>query len=51
MTLGGWCVMILSIGSVLSMLGFCLYRILTLPAVEDVRLDKAGNPVDPSKNT
>ena len=31
MTAGGWIVMSLSIGSVISVLTFCLYRVLTLP--------------------
>ncbi|MFG0288961.1 MAG: hypothetical protein ACF8CQ_12340 [Rhodopirellula sp. JB044] len=35
MTFGGLCVMVLSIGSVLSMLAFCLYKVFTLPSVED----------------
>lgn len=34
MTTGGWIVMVLSIGSVLSTLAFCLYRVLTLPPVD-----------------
>lgn len=31
MTPAGWAVMIVSIGSVLSLVSFCLYRVLTLP--------------------
>ncbi len=31
MTPGGWIVMTLSIGSVLSALTFCLFRVFTLP--------------------
>ena len=34
MTLGGWAVMIVSVGSVLALAAFCLYRVLTLPPVE-----------------
>jgi len=34
MTLGGWAVMIVSVGSVLSLAAFCLYRVLTLPPVD-----------------
>jgi hypothetical protein len=32
MTNAGWAVMIVSIGSVLSLVSFCLLRVLTLPA-------------------
>ncbi|WP_261344958.1 hypothetical protein [Roseiconus nitratireducens] len=31
----GWIVMIASVGSVISLLSFCLYRVLTLPPVPD----------------
>ena len=34
MTAGGWIVMVLSVGSVLTLVSFCLYRVLTLPPVE-----------------
>ncbi len=34
MTAGGWMVMVLSVGSVLALVSFCLYRVLTLPPVE-----------------
>lgn len=34
MTSGGWIVMILSVGSVLTLVSYCLYRVLTLPPVE-----------------
>lgn len=34
MTTAGWIIMILSIGSVLSLASFCLYKVLTLPPVE-----------------
>jgi hypothetical protein len=30
----GWFVMLLSIGSVLALTAFCLYRVLTLPPIE-----------------
>jgi hypothetical protein len=30
----GWLVMIVSVGSVLTLTAFCLYRVLTLPPVE-----------------
>jgi hypothetical protein len=32
MTPAGWAIMFVSVGSVLSLVGFCLYRVLTLPA-------------------
>ncbi|MCI0491634.1 MAG: hypothetical protein L0Z07_01710 [Planctomycetes bacterium] len=31
MTLAGWAIMIVSVGSVLALVSFCLYRVLTLP--------------------
>ena len=31
MTPAGWAIMIVSVGSVLALTGFCLYRVLTLP--------------------
>ncbi len=34
MTPAGWTIMILSVGSVLAMTFFCLYRVLTLPPVD-----------------
>ena len=34
MTTPGWIVMLLSVGSVLSLVTFCVYRVLTLPPVE-----------------
>jgi hypothetical protein len=34
MTLGGWTVMIVSVGSVLTLVSYCLYRVLTLPPVD-----------------
>lgn len=38
MTAGGWIVMILSVGSVLTLVTFCMYRVLTLPPVEQEHL-------------
>ena len=40
MTPLGWAMMAISVGSVLSLVSFCLYRVLTLPAaeVEDVNV-------------
>jgi len=34
MTPVGWIIMSVSIGSVIGLTGFCLYRVLTLPPVE-----------------
>ena len=34
MTVGGLAVMVLSVGSVLALVSFCLYRVLSLPPVE-----------------
>lgn len=34
MTADAWIVMLLSVGSVLTLVSFCLYRVLTLPPVE-----------------
>lgn len=34
MTIGGWVVMILSISSVLVLVIFCLFKVLSLPPVE-----------------
>jgi len=34
----GWIVMCLSVGSVLSLVTFCMIRVLTLPPVEDEHL-------------
>jgi hypothetical protein len=34
----GWIVMLLSVGSVMALVGFCMYRVLTLPPVEEEHL-------------
>ncbi len=34
MNSAGWVVMIVSVGSVMCLVSYCLYRVLTLPAVE-----------------
>jgi hypothetical protein len=34
----GWLVMIVSIGAVLALTGFCVYRVLRLPPVEEETL-------------
>ena len=38
MTPFGWAIMILSVGGVLSLVSFCLYRVLTLPPLEEEHL-------------
>ncbi|MEX2175246.1 MAG: hypothetical protein WD872_12860 [Pirellulaceae bacterium] len=43
MTTLGWIVMILSVGSVLALNAFCLYRVLTLPPVE---VDNLTSPLE-----
>ena len=42
MTVAGWIIMILSVGSVLALTTFCFYRVLTLPAAE---LDELKAPL------
>ena len=34
MTPAGWTVMLISVGSVLTLVTFCLYRVLTLPPID-----------------
>ena len=34
LTAGGWVVMCLSVGSVLALVSFCLYRVLSLPPAD-----------------
>lgn len=34
----GWMTMLLSVGSVLCLISFCLFRVLTLPPVEEETL-------------
>jgi hypothetical protein len=36
MTMGGLIVMLASVGAVICLLTFCLYRVFTLPAEEDI---------------
>jgi len=43
MTTAGWIVMLLSVGSVLSLVTFCLYRVLTLP---DEEMDDLKGPLE-----
>jgi len=46
MTLLGWMMMILSVGSVLALTGFCLYRVLTLPPAEVEDMNVAPLEID-----
>ncbi|MBN1851745.1 MAG: hypothetical protein JW829_03445 [Pirellulales bacterium] len=34
----GWLVMLVSVGSVLALISYCLYRVLTLPPIEQEHL-------------
>lgn len=34
MTTGGWIVMLVSVGSVLTLVSYCLYRVLSLPPID-----------------
>lgn len=38
MTYAGWIVMIISVGFVLALVSFCLWRVLTLPPLEEQNL-------------
>jgi hypothetical protein len=42
----GWLMMLVSVGSVLALTGFCLYRVLTLPPAEIEDLDTAPLRID-----
>jgi hypothetical protein len=46
MNANGWFVMIVSVGSVLSLVTFCLVRVLTLPPVELEEHMKAPPDID-----
>lgn len=46
MTTAGWVVMILSVGSVLALVSYCLWRVLTLPPVEIEEHIKAPPDID-----
>jgi len=46
MNLLGWLVMSLSVGSVLCLTGWCLYRVLTLPPAEVEDLNVAPLEID-----
>ena len=39
----GWTVMLLSIGTVISLVSYCLYRVFTLPPVD---VDEIRGPLD-----
>lgn len=43
MSAAGWTIMIVSVGSVLTLVTFCFYRVLTLPVTE---LDDIKAPLD-----
>lgn len=42
----GWTMMIVSVGSVLALTGFCFYRVLTLPPVEVEDMNIAPLEID-----
>ena len=46
MTAAGWIVMILSVGSVLTLVTFCMYRVLSLPPVEVEEHVKGPTDID-----
>ncbi|TWU11023.1 hypothetical protein [Allorhodopirellula heiligendammensis] len=51
MTPAGWCVMVISITSVLALLFFSLYTTLSLPPVEEVsEAELARTTIDPDKD-
>lgn len=35
MTIGGWIVMLVSVGAVVTLFAWCIYRVLTLPEKSD----------------
>jgi hypothetical protein len=51
MTPAGWTVMILSVGAVLTLACYCLYRLLTLPPVEVEEHLKAPPDIDTRDRT
>ena len=46
MTLSGWIMMLASVGAVLALTAFCLYRVLTLPPAEVESLKTAPLEID-----
>jgi hypothetical protein len=45
-TILGWLMMIVSVGSVIALTAFCLYRVFTLPPSEIENLDIAPLDID-----
>ncbi len=43
MTPAGWATMLLSVGAVLTLVSYCLYRVLTLPPLE---MEELHGPLD-----
>lgn len=43
MTAQGWTMMLVSVGSVLTLVSYCLYRVMTLPAVD---MDEIKGPLE-----
>ncbi|MEM1305552.1 MAG: hypothetical protein AAGG46_11680 [Planctomycetota bacterium] len=43
MTAQGWTMMLVSVGSVLTLVSYCLYRVMTLPAVD---VDEIKGPLE-----
>ncbi len=46
LTLSGWLIMLVSMGTVLALVGFSLYKVLTLPPVEVEEHLKAPPDID-----
>lgn len=46
MTLAGWAIMIVSVGSVCALTAFCFYRVLTLPAQHVIEHVKSPLDID-----
>jgi len=46
MTLAGWIMMLVSVGSVIGLTAFCLVRVLMLPPAEVASLDTAPLEID-----
>lgn len=51
MTLAGWAIMIVSVGSVLLLTCFCIYRVLTMPPLEATEHLKAPLDIDTRDTT
>lgn len=50
MTTSGWIIMILSLGSVIGLFGWCMYKLLTTPEETDHLHGFSGQTVDHEKN-